>query len=65
MTELVTRQGYFDTYFSLLVLLIAELALLVPVGLLDKLWYYGGCLALEMMALYYLVSSVFFLPKHE
>ena len=44
----------------LLALLTAELALLIPVGLLGKLWYYGGCLALKMIALYYLFSSVWF-----
>jgi hypothetical protein len=37
-----------------------EFALLVPVGLVDKLWYYGIFLAAEIIALYFLVSSVWF-----
>jgi len=60
VTELVTRQGYYYTYFSLLALLVVEFALLVPVGLVDKLWYYGICLVAEIIALYFLVSSVWF-----
>ena len=36
-TELVTRQGYYYTYFSLLALSIVEFALLVPLGLVGKL----------------------------
>ena len=60
VTELVTRQGYYYTYFSLLALFAVEFALLVPVGLVDKLWYYGIFLAAEIIALYFLVSSVWF-----
>ncbi len=60
VTELVTRQGYFYTYFSLLALLAVEAALLIPVGLLEKLWYYGACLLIEIVALYFLISSVWF-----
>ena len=52
--------GFFLHLFFPVALLIVELTRLVPVGLLDKLWYYGGCLALEMIVLYYLVSSVWF-----
>ena len=37
-TELMTRQDYYDTYFSLLALLAVEFALLVPLGLVGKLW---------------------------
>lgn len=60
VTELVTRQGYYYTYFSLLALFAVEFALLVPVGLVDKLWYYGICLVAEIIALYFLFSSVWF-----
>jgi len=38
VTERVTRQGCYDTYFSLLALIAVEFALLVPLGLLGKLW---------------------------
>lgn len=60
VTELVTREGYYYTYFSLLALFTVEFALLVPVGLVDKLWYYGICLVAEIIALYFLFSSVWF-----
>ncbi len=39
LTELVTRHGYDDTYFSLVALLMVAFGLLVPVGLAHKLWY--------------------------
>lgn len=45
---------------SLIALLAVEFALLVPVGLVDKVWYYGIYLALEVIALYFLISSVWF-----
>ncbi|MCB2168488.1 MAG: hypothetical protein KQI78_12575 [Deltaproteobacteria bacterium] len=38
VTERETRQGCYDTYFSLLALIAVEFALLVPLGLLGKLW---------------------------
>jgi hypothetical protein len=38
VTERVTRQGYYDTCFSLLVPPAVEFALLVPLGLVGKLW---------------------------
>jgi len=60
VTELVTRQGYYYTYFLLLALFAVESALLVPVGLVDKLWYYRIFLAAEIIALYFLFSSVWF-----
>ena len=41
-------------------LLAVELALLVPVGLVDKLWYDTICLATEGIALYFLISSIWF-----
>ncbi|MBL0713289.1 MAG: hypothetical protein JJV98_06270 [Desulfosarcina sp.] len=60
LTELVTRHGYFYTYFSLAALLAIEFGLLAPVGLVHKLWYYGIYLFLEGVALYFLISSVWF-----
>ena len=56
-TELVTRQGYDYTYYSLLAVAFARL---VPVGLMKKLWYYNVFLAAEFIALYFLISSVWF-----
>ena len=59
-TEHVTRQGYDDTYFSLVALLAVEFALLIPVGLMNKVWYDGICLAVESIALYFLVTSIWY-----
>ncbi len=56
VTELVTREGYYYTYFSLLALFTVEFALLVPVGLVDKLWYYGIFLPQKSS------PSIFFFP---
>jgi hypothetical protein len=60
VTELVTRAGYFYTNFSLLALLAVKFTLLVPLGLLNKLWYYGIRLASVCIALYFLISRVWF-----
>jgi len=37
-----------------------EFALPVPVGLVEKVWYYGVCLAREVIVLYFLIASVGF-----
>jgi len=63
VTERVTRAGYHDTYFSPLALLAVAFALLVPVGLVDKLWYYGVYLMAESIALSFLIPSVWFWVK--
>jgi hypothetical protein len=60
VTELVTWQGYWDTYFSLSALLAVEFALLVPLGLVGKLWYDGISLVAVGIALYFLIASVWF-----
>jgi hypothetical protein len=60
LTELVTRQGYYYTYYSLFALLVVEFGLLVPVGLAHKLWYYAFYLGWEAVALYFLVSSIWY-----
>lgn len=60
LTALVTRQGYFYTYFSPAALLVVEMGLLVPVGPVDKLWYDAFYLGWEGVALYFLVSSVWY-----
>jgi hypothetical protein len=46
--------------FSLLALLAVEFALLVPLGLAGKLWYYEICLVAVGIALYFLIASVRF-----
>jgi len=60
VTELVIKKGYYYTYYSLFLLLIVKIGLLVPFGLLNRLWYYCIYLALEFLAIYFLLSSVWF-----
>lgn len=63
VTELVTTQGYYYTFYSLLCLGIVEFGLLVPLGLMKKFWYYCIYLAFEVTAVYFLVSSVWYWVK--
>ena len=58
LTELVTRQSYYYTYFSLFFLALVQLALLIPLGLFDRLWFYLSCLVLEILGFYFLATSV-------
>ncbi len=60
VTELVTKQGYFYTYYSLLCLGIVHIGLIVPFGLLHRLWYYLIFLAFESIAIYFFVVSVWY-----
>lgn len=60
VTELVTKQGYYYTYYSLFFLLLVKVGLLVPIGLLDRLWYYCIYLIFEFFAIYFLLSSIWF-----
>jgi len=60
VSELVIKQGYYYTYFSLFCLAIVKIGLLLPVGLLGKIWYYIIFLILEFVAIYFLASSVWF-----
>ena len=60
VTELVAKQGYYYTYYSLMLLIFVKFGLLVPLGLLNRIWYYSIFLALETGAIYYLVASIWF-----
>jgi hypothetical protein len=60
VTELVTRHGYYYTYYSLFCLGIVHLGLLLPLGLLSRLWYYCLFLIIEAVAIYYFVVSVWY-----
>ena len=60
VTELVTKSGYYYTYYSLSLLLIVKAGLLIPLGLLNRLWYYCIYLVIELAAIYFLVSSIWF-----
>ncbi len=59
-TELVIKQGYYYTYYSLFFLLVVKVGLLAPVGLIHRLWYYGVFLLSEIIAIYFLLSSIWF-----
>lgn len=55
LTELVTKFGYYYTIYSLVLLGIVELFLIVPLGLLDRFWFYCLCLILELIAIFFLL----------
>ncbi|MFC1799230.1 hypothetical protein ACFLZL_05445 [Thermodesulfobacteriota bacterium] len=57
LTELVTRESYYYTFYSILFLGIVEIGLLLPVGLLNRLWYYLFFLISEFAGIYFLVVS--------
>ncbi len=63
VTELVAKQGYFYTYYSLLLLIFVKIGLLFPLGLLNRLWYYCVYLVFETSAIYFLVASIWFWVK--
>jgi hypothetical protein len=58
--DLVTKCVYYYKYYSLSLLLIFKAVLLIPLGLLNRLWYYCIYLLIEMVAIYFLVSSIWF-----
>ena len=60
LTELVIKQGYYYTCYSLLLLLVVKIGLLFPTGLLNRLWYYFIFLTFELFAIYFLVSSIWY-----
>lgn len=60
LTELVTRQNYFYTFFSLFCLGIVQLGILLPLGRHNRLGYYLFFLALEFTGAYFLVSSAWY-----
>ncbi len=52
-------------FYSLGLLLIVEIGLLVPSGLLNRLWFYCILLVTEMLAVYFLVSSIWYWVVHN
>jgi hypothetical protein len=60
VTELVSKQGYYYTYHSLFFLLFVKVGLLVPFGLLNRIWYYCIYLVFEIVTIYFLVASIWF-----
>jgi hypothetical protein len=60
LTELVTRERYYYTYYSLGLLFVVHIALLLPLGLLNRIWFYLFCLALHLGAIYFFAVSVWY-----
>jgi hypothetical protein len=60
LTELVTKFSYYFTFYSLMALGLVQCGLLLPLGLLNRLWYYLLFLALEGVGAYFLVVSAWY-----
>ena len=60
LTELVTRDRYYYTHLSLGFLFIVHVALILPLGLLHRLWFYCLCLLLEFISIYFFVVSIWY-----
>ena len=60
LTELVTQGGYYYTYYSLGFLLTTALGCLLPLGLVDRLWYYCLFLCSELGAMYFFIASLWY-----
>ncbi len=60
LTELVTRDRYYYTHLSLGFLFIVYMGLILPLGMMDRLWFYTLCLVLEFAAIYFFVVSIWY-----
>ena len=60
LTELVTRHSYYYTFFSLLFLGLVQIGLILPLGFLNRLWYYLIFLVAEALGIYFLVVSAWY-----
>ena len=60
LTELVTKENYYFTFYSLLFLGLVSLGTLRPLGLLNKLWYYFIFLTFECIGIYFFITSVWY-----
>lgn len=60
LTGLVVRQGYYYTNISLGFLFAVELGLIIPLGLLDRFWYYSLVLLFELVAIYFFIASIWY-----
>ncbi len=60
VSKLVITQGYYYTYYSLMLILITKVGTLLPLGLLNRLWYYLVMLLFEFVAIYFLTSSIWY-----
>jgi hypothetical protein len=60
LTELVTKQSYFYTYFSLLFLGFVKVGILLPLGFHNRICYYMVFLMAELTGVYFLVASAWY-----
>ncbi len=60
LTELVTKENYYFTLYSLLFLGLVSLGLLLPLGLLNRFWYYLILLSFEFFGIYFFVTSAWY-----
>ena len=60
LTELVTRDRYCYTHLSLGFLFIVHIVLILPLGVLDRLWFYCLSLLLEFISIYFFVVSIWY-----
>lgn len=63
LTGLVAK-GYYYTFYSLICLGIVGMGVLVPTTLIHRLWYYWTFFGIELLGLYYLVTSMIFWVKN-
>jgi hypothetical protein len=57
LTGLVTKENYYYTFYSLIFLGLVKAGLLLPLGLMNRLWYYLIFLVFEIVGIYFLVAS--------
>jgi len=60
LTNLVTQQGYYYTFYSIFFLSLAGLGAVLPFGLLNRLWYYSVFLFCDLIGAYFIVVSVWY-----
>jgi len=60
LTELVTRDRYYYTHLSLGFLFIVQIGLILPLGVLDRIWFYSLCLLMEFVSIYFFVVSIWY-----
>ena len=58
LTDLVTKFGYYYTFYSLFFLSLVAICPLLAFGLLHRLWYYLSMVLSEGVGIYFLVASI-------
>lgn len=60
LTELVTRDRYYYTHLSLGFLFLVHIGLILPLGLLNRIWYYRFFMLLEIGSIYFFAVSIWY-----